>query len=107
MPKKPTPAEILALPMQPNDADAATIRDYLVKLLAVLWDEGEGFSGKRPFGNSGWESDLYLPLVKAGIVAGKIDEEEGWLDEISDDAEQLANKLIARAIRSLGAVAAV
>jgi hypothetical protein len=98
----PTPAEILALPMQqPNDADAATIRDYLIKLLAGVWREGEGFSGKRPFGNSSWETDLYLPLIKAGHVEAEFDE-DGYLDEISDAAEHKANKLIAQAIQSLG-----
>jgi hypothetical protein len=103
----PTPAEILALPMQqPNDADVATIRDYLVKLLADLWLEGEGFDSKRPFGNSCWESDLYPPLVKAGYVEGVIDEEEGWIEEISDEAEEQANELIAQAIQSFGTASA-
>jgi hypothetical protein len=36
--------------------------------------EGEGFDGKRPFGNSGWDSDLFKPLIKAGLVAGGIDQ---------------------------------
>lgn len=99
-----TTADILALPMQqPNDAGAATIREYLVKLLATLWDEGEGFSGKRPLGNSCWESDLYIPLIKAGIVEGVLDEENGWLDEISDEAEVQAQAWITAAIQALGA----
>ena len=39
-----TDAQVLALPMQqPNDADAATIRDCLIQLLAELWREGEMF----------------------------------------------------------------
>ena len=66
---------VLTLPMQDNDAEAATIREYLVALLRQLWAEGEGFSGKRPFGNSGWEWDMYPPLIKAGLVAGRLDEE--------------------------------
>jgi hypothetical protein len=102
---EPTPAEILATPMQqPNDAEAATIRDYLVKLLADLWSEQESFDSKRPFGNSCWENDLYLALVKAGIVEGVVDD-EGWLDEMDDEAEEKANQLIAQAIQSLGAPA--
>ena len=35
-----------------------TIKEYLKELLLRLWDECEGFSSKRPFGNSGWEWDL-------------------------------------------------
>jgi len=36
-------------------------------------DEGEGFSGKRPFGNSGWEYDIYAALVGAGFLPGMLD----------------------------------
>lgn len=98
-----TPAEVLDLPMrQPNDADAETVREYLVKLLATLWEEGEGFSGKRPLGNSCWESDLYLPLIAAGVVDATLDE-DGFLDEIDDVAETKAQQLITAAIQSLGA----
>lgn len=52
-----------------DDAEFDTIRDYLKGLLTNLWTEGEGFSGKRPFGNSGWRHDLYRPLIAAGFPA--------------------------------------
>lgn len=94
-----TPAEILALPMEPNDADAATIRDYLVKLLAEVWKWGEGFDGKRPFGNSDWFYDLLIPLVKAGVIDGAFDE-DGYLEDSDNDA---GHELIAAAIKELGA----
>lgn len=94
------PAEILALPMQDNDSGASTVRGYLVRLLAELWNEGEGFSGKRPFGNSSWEYDLYLPLVKAEAVAGTVDE-DGYLDDFPDTSRREADSLIAKAIASL------
>ena len=48
-----TAKEILDLAMRENDADAKTIRGYLGKILEKVWAEGESFSGKRPFGNSG------------------------------------------------------
>jgi hypothetical protein len=88
---------ILTLPMEENDSGAATIKGYLVKLLDELWAEGEGFSGKRPFGNSGWEYDLYKPLVQAEVVPGKLDE-NGYIEEVDSD---LANKLIFAAIHAL------
>jgi hypothetical protein len=47
-----------------NDAKARTIKQYLKKLLEMLWERGEGFSGKRPFRNSGWEYDLEKVLQK-------------------------------------------
>lgn len=94
----PTPQQILALPMQENDAGAATIRDYLIALLAMLWDEKEGFNGKRPFGNSDWDGHLVIALVRAGLVDGEIDE-DGYLDGCDDDAVE---ELIADAIQALG-----
>lgn len=94
----PRPQDVLACPMQPNDAKAATIRDYLVALLKKVWQENECFNGKRPFGNSGWEYDLYAPMVAAGLVAGEIDE-DGCLVDMDDRA---AHDLIAEAIKALG-----
>ena len=75
---------ILDLEMDENDGDAKTVREYLRNLLLALWAEGEGFSGKRPFGNSGWEYELYLPLVKNKIIKGKIDE-DGFLEDCDDE----------------------
>lgn len=90
-------AHILDLEIGRNDAKAKTIRDYLKALLATLWDKDEGFSGKRPFGNSGWKYDVYAALIKAGCVTGKLDC-EGCV-ETCDDAE--ADRLILAAIGSL------
>lgn len=88
---------VLDLPMQENDAEASTIREYLGKLLLTVWIEGEQFSGKRPFGNSGWEFDLYIPLVKAGLVWGEIDE-DGYVETVDHGAGDL---IIGDAIREL------
>lgn len=89
---------ILDLPMQPgNDAEAATVRDYLKALLTTLLREEEGFSGKRPFGNSSWMYELYLPLVKAGAVAGKLDD-EGYIVEVDDAA---ADDMILKAVAEM------
>lgn len=87
---------ILDLPMEENDAGAATIRDYLKALLKTLWREEEGFSGKRPFGNSGWSWDVYRALVKGGAIKGQI--KDGDLIEHDQDA---GDKLIYEAIESL------
>lgn len=95
----PTPQEVLALPLEPdNDSGRTTVGDYLVTLLALLWEEGELFSSKRPFGNSNWEYDLYFPLVRNGLIGGVIDD-GGFLEEVDEEA---GNRLIASAIKSLG-----
>jgi hypothetical protein len=88
---------ILEIKMSHNDAKAETVRGYLKALLRELWREGEGFSSKRPFGNSGWEYDLYEALVAAKAVAGSLDE-DGRINEVDEKA---ANALILEAIDSL------
>lgn len=92
-----TPQEILALSMEDNDAKASTIRDYLVSIVAKVWKEGESFGGKRPFGNSGWEHELYKPLIKANLIDGRFDE-DGYLEDCDSDA---GDRLIAEAIEYL------
>lgn len=92
-----TGTEVLAIKMEQNDSGADTIKGYLIALLDKLWEEEESFSGKRPFGNSGWSFDLYKPLVVAGAVNGKLDS-DGYLEDVDSDA---ANKLIFEAIAAL------
>jgi hypothetical protein len=85
--------------MAENDANAATIRDYLISLLALFWEDQEMFDAKRPFGDSGWASDLDKALIRAGHVNGTIDD-DGDVTELDMDA---VDELIAAAIQSLGA----
>jgi hypothetical protein len=92
------PERLLALRLDGNDADAATVRDYLIELLRKLWREEEGFSGKRPFGNSGWCYDVYGPMVRAGFVAGSFDE-DGFIEDADITA---ADALMDKAILALG-----
>lgn len=77
-----------------------TIREYLIELLSTLWDEGDGFSGKRPFGNSGWQYDLYEALIKNQVLQGTLDE-DGHVDAF--DGKE-AHKLVAALIKKLGEV---
>lgn len=71
-----TPKEILEIQMETNDAGAVTIRHYLHELLATLWEQEESFSGKRPFGNSGWQYEVTNALEAAGVP------ESEWHDSI-------------------------
>ena len=93
-----TGEEILNLPMEENDTGAETIRDYLKALLFKLWEKGESFGGKRPFGNSGWEYELYHALISGGAsFAGAIDE---YGDVEVDNSDEL-DMLIFDAIEAL------
>lgn len=88
---------VLDLPIEGNDVDATTVRGYLLELLATLWRQGEAFSSKRPFGNGGWEYPVYVALLRAGLVAGRFDE-DGDLVELDDTA---ADVLVCRAVRDV------
>ncbi len=81
-----------------NAGDNITIKEYLIAIVREVWDQGEGFSGKRPFGDSGWEYDLYKPLVKAGLIGGEVDE-YGDLEDVDNEA---GDKLIFECIDRLG-----
>jgi hypothetical protein len=76
---------VLDHPLPRNDSGGRTVRGYLVELLARLWERGESFSGKHPFGNSGWEDELVAPLVASGAARD----------------EDHASDLVAEAIRRL------
>lgn len=76
-----------------------TIREYLQQLLYDLWWQGEGFSSKRPFGNSGWQIDLTHTLVRGGFVEGHmILDKDGYLHVTSHDYEA-AHKYISELIQ--------
>lgn len=92
--------EVLQLPLDPSrsETEGETVRDYLVALLARLWRQGEGFSGKRPFGESNWKHDIYITLVRAGLVGGSFDE-HGRIEHLDRPA---ADKLVSDAIEQLG-----
>jgi hypothetical protein len=65
--------------------DQLTIREYFRELLTTLWSEGESFSGKRPFGNSGWEYEPIGALVAAGFIPGTGSDDAGW--DATDDRQ--------------------
>ncbi len=67
-----------------------TVGDWLKSLLCLVWEEGEGFSGKRPWGDSGWEYDIYETFVENNIISGTIDEYGG----VEDCDDRLADKII-------------
>lgn len=93
--------QVLDLEIDDGGGTATTVRGYLLALLAKLWTEVDDFSGKKPFGSSDWQCDIYVPLIKAGLIPGSLDE-DGYLDEID---YKVADALMLAAIAELGAVA--
>lgn len=66
--------EALDVRFDSDAGDDLTVRQWLRELLMLVWIEDESFDGRRPWGNSGWENDIYRPLVKAGFIAGAVHE---------------------------------
>lgn len=90
--------EMLELKFESRDLNRElTIKEYLKELLKTLWEEGEGFSGKRPFGNSGWTYELEYCLVKNDIVEGVIDQ-DGYVSNLDRAG---AHATVARLIGAL------
>lgn len=57
-----------------------TVRKYFAKIALAVVEDGEGFSGKRPFGNSGWlQSDVCYPIAERHYPESEVDER---VDEI-------------------------
>lgn len=92
---------ILLLPMRDNDSGERTVRGYLIALLRQVWRETDQFSGKKPFGSTGWSSDLYLALIDAGVIVAAMDE-DGYLDAVTPDQIEIADRLVDAAICALG-----
>lgn len=91
---------VLEVKLPDNASGAFTVRGYFMKLLHALWDD-QGVSSGRLFGSSAWHFDLYEALVREGLVAGAFDE-DGYLDEFTDEARDQADHLIHLAIQELG-----
>jgi hypothetical protein len=91
-----TGEDVLAVRIEEGDSGAATVREFFVKLAAEVWHEGEGFSGKRPFGNSGWEYEIFQALGSAGLIAVR---EDRWGDHEYD--LDRANDLVKLALVAL------
>lgn len=59
---------VLASPVpKPNEPEVDTVQEYIMALGCGVAVDGEGFSAKRPFGNSCWEGEL-RDAVDAGII---------------------------------------
>jgi len=50
-----------------------TLRDFMAECLKELWLDGEGFSGKRPICDSGWEDIAGEALAILEPKIGKYD----------------------------------
>ena len=78
--------------------ETLSVKEYFKKLLYTLWWEEDGFSGKRPFGNSCWQFDVIHALTGAGYISGTVEyDKSGYVQDAECDrkvAEQFILDLI-------------
>jgi hypothetical protein len=65
---KPITANMVLDAPLPYLGHEVTIRSFFTNCAMKLWDEGESFNGKRPFGDSGWEGHIYAAMAYLGVA---------------------------------------
>lgn len=77
--------DILDLKFKSEDLNKElSIREFFFILMKLLWIEQDGFDSKRPFGNSSWDVDVIVCLIKNNIIKGRIGE-DGYLEEYDNN----------------------
>ena len=76
--------QALALRFSSDAGECLTLRAYLGELLSCVWSQRESFSGKRPWGNSVWQRDVYKEMVLAKLLPGMVGA-DGYLETIDED----------------------
>lgn len=91
--------DVLNITFESKDlGETTTIRQYLLRLLTTLWDDEDSFSGKRPYGNSGWKYEIYYALAEEGYIEGERTEDGGWDDMDIETADKLISEIIAEGL---------
>jgi hypothetical protein len=73
-----------------NDpSDSTTVGGYLCEIFLTLLQEQEGFSCKRPLGDSDWMFPIYAALVRGGWIEGSFDQ-----DDFLETADTVAGDLL-------------
>lgn len=85
--------------MVANDAGVDTVGDYMLALAKLCWEYGEE-AIKRPFGNSGWQHEVYSSLARAGLIESTISyQDEDYIDYDYDYRE--GHELVLREFHKL------
>ena len=78
-----------------------SVGEFFREMMQKLWDEQEGFSGKRPFGNSCWEFPVIRALVIAGAIPGTVTyDEDGYVEDERYDRRE-AHKFVSGLITKM------
>lgn len=78
-------SDVGKITMVANDANAGTIEEYFLRLAKEVW---QWELVKRPFGNSGWQDEVYASLARAGLICREIAyQDEDYIDYDYDSSE--------------------
>lgn len=81
---------ILDTPLKSQGLDY-TVRTLFKDLLDALIDEGDSFSGKRPFGDSGWDYDVAADLIDQDVLKGDVErDDDGDVEDVMFDYKDFA-----------------
>ena len=81
-----------------DETFSGSVRTYLTRLLADVWSRRDDFSGKRPFGMSGWQVVVYSPLIRADLIEGEFDGERVVTSPASASTSTPQRSSVVRAI---------
>jgi len=83
---------LLDIELEDNDSGKATLGGFLAGMIDL--------ETKRPYGNSGWEWDLFAALVRAGKIDGTFNE----YGEVENVDTNEAHALIEQAAKEIQAM---
>ena len=87
-----TKSDLLSIELGDNDSGKATLGGFLAGMIDL--------ETKRPYGNSGWEWDLYAALVRAEKIDGTFNE-YGEVENIDHHAAHALIEQAAKEIRGM------
>jgi len=89
-PQEPLTAAEVAYALEEEGPDGIdTVREWLISALGYLLDEREGFSGKRPMGNSDWGHYIDEAFKKHDVTSDDVCK---YLEEVVLDAGSFVQK---------------
>lgn len=82
--------ELLNLTFYSEDAGKdITIKEYIKRFAIQLFIKGICFNSKRPFGNSGWEEEIPIALIKNNVLNGRLEyDEDGYISDLTYDENE-------------------
>lgn len=88
--------DLLNLKFYSEDAEEEiTVRNYIKRITARLFSEGVCFNSKRPFGNSDWEEEIPIALIKNNVLNGRVTyDEDGYISDLTYDENEYKELIV-------------